>query len=80
MTNYEYYIVYPEGEVQEIPGPLRIDQLVDVNGSPLRLPLASPRLIAYRVVKVRKAEARGEAVAYHHLELVPAAELVGFCR
>jgi hypothetical protein len=80
MTTYEYYIVYPEGEEQEIQGQLGIDDLVDLNGQPLALPLATARMIAYRVVKIRHHEERGVYAAYHYLELVPARELMGYTR
>jgi len=80
MTTYEYYIVYPEGEEQEIAGGLRIDELVDLNGRPLALPLPSARMIAYRVVKIRHSEERGVYSVYHYLELVPARELSGYTR
>lgn len=78
MTRYENFIVYPEGEVQEIAGPLRLDQLVDLNGLPLPLPLRNARLIAYRVVKIRRQEERGEEASFYYLELVPARELASF--
>lgn len=79
MTIDEYYIVYPEGESQELEAPLRIDQLVDLNGRPLELPLPSPRTIAYRVVKIRHGEERGVHSIYHYVELVPARELLSYC-
>jgi hypothetical protein len=79
MTIDEYYIVYPEGESQELQAPLRIDELVDLNGLPLPLPLASPRVIAYRVVKIRHSEERGVHSVYHYVELIPAYELVSYC-
>jgi hypothetical protein len=80
MTIDEYYIMYPEGESQEIEAPLRIDELVDLNGSPLPLPLASPRTIAYRIVKIRHTEERGVHAVFHYAELVSAAELLAYCR
>lgn len=80
MTLYENFIVYPEGEVQEIEAPLRIDALVDLNGRPLPLPLPTSRMIAYRVTKIRREENRGEEAAYHYVELVPAAELLAYVR
>jgi hypothetical protein len=79
MTIDEYYIVYPEGESQELETPLRIDQLVDLNGLSLDLPLSSPRTIAYRVVKIRHTEERGIHAVYHYVELVSAQELIGYC-
>ncbi len=78
MTTYEHFIVYPDGDRQEIPGPLPFDALVDLNGRPLTLPLPTARMIAYRVVKIRRSEERGEVVTLHYLELVPAAELTEY--
>jgi len=75
MTLDEYYIVYPDGDRQEMEAPLRIDQLVDLNGWPLSPPLPSARMIAYRIVKVVIREERGIRAALHYAELVPAAEL-----
>jgi hypothetical protein len=80
MTLDEYYIVYPEGESQELQAPLRIDELVDLNGHSLPLPLPSPRTIAYRVVRIRHTEERGIHAVFHYVELVPARELIGYCR
>jgi hypothetical protein len=78
MLIRENYIVFPEGELQEIDTPLSIDALVDLNGRPLALPIPSPRMIAYRVVKIRRREGRGSEASYHFLELVPASELIGY--
>ena len=80
MTYPEYYVVFPDGDRQEIDSPLRIDALVDLNGRPLALPLATERTIAYRVAKIRHQEARGEDVMLHYLEIVPVAELRGLVR
>lgn len=79
MTLYEYYVVYPDGDTQEIDGALRIDDLVDLNGRRLPLPLSTPRMIVYRVVRIRHREERGLYTIYHDLELVGAAELLGYC-
>jgi hypothetical protein len=78
MTIDEYYIVFPEGECQELEAPLRIDQLVDLNGRSLALPLPSPRVIAYRIVKIRHTEERGVHAVFHYAELVPASELITY--
>ena len=78
MTLDEYYIVYPEGGSQELETPLRIDELVDLNGRRLPLPLPSPRVIAYRVVKIRHTEERGTHSVFHYVELVPAHELLAY--
>jgi hypothetical protein len=73
-------VVYPDGERQEIEHPLRIDQLVDLNGIPLRFPLPTPKLIAYRVYAKHTRKQRNEDVTEYHLELVPARELLAYCR
>ncbi len=78
MTVDEYYIVYPDGESQELEAPLRIDSLVDLNGRTLALPLPSPRVIAYRVTKIRHTEERGCHSVFHYVELVPARELLSY--
>jgi hypothetical protein len=78
MTIDEYYIVFPEGDRQELRGPLRIDELVDLNGQPLALPLPSPRIIAFRVTKIRHLEERGLHSVYHYVELMSAYELVAY--
>ena len=71
----ENYIVFPEGDVQEIGVELAFNALVDINGNRLPLPLASSRIIAYRVVKIRREEGKGCTRSFHYLELVPTAEL-----
>jgi hypothetical protein len=71
----EHYIVYPEGDSQEISGPLRFNQLVGLNGVPVELPLPSPKMIVYRVYKMSKDEKKGETTSYYYLELVTGEEL-----
>ncbi|HKJ85712.1 MAG TPA: hypothetical protein VKA06_06530 [Spirochaetia bacterium] len=61
-------LVYPEGDTQEIEWELRFHQVVDVSGRPLRLPVASERMLAYRVFRVSNEETRNEHVTRYHLE------------
>jgi len=61
-------LVYPEGDTQEIEWDLRFHQVVDVSGRPLRLPVASERMLAYRVFRVSNEETRNEHVTRYHLE------------
>ena len=77
MTLTYRYLIYPDGDEIEIDQDLRIDQMVDMNGIPLRLPLRSSKIIAYRVAKIHKRESRGEDNRYYHLELIPTSELQG---
>ncbi len=61
-------LVYPEGDTQEIEWELRFHQIVDVSGRPLRLPVASERMLAYRVFRVSNEETRNEYITRYHLE------------
>jgi hypothetical protein len=76
----DYYIVFPEGDVQEIPGRLSINMLVDINGSELSLPLPTNRMIAFRVARMKVAENRGGNETYHFLELMSAEELLPYVK
>ncbi len=68
-------IVFPEGDRQEIPHALSVNQLVDLNGFPLEMPLAITRQIAYRVLRQSTScERNGDVVSYF-LELVGRPEL-----
>ena len=70
------FIQYPEGDSREIEHDLRVNQLVDLNGRPLALPLPSPRMIVYRVWKVStETTTRHEENVCYHLELVTRPEL-----
>lgn len=68
-------IVYPEGDSIEIERELRVNQLVDLNGNPLHLPLQSVRMIVYRVWKVSTRSERHTEEIFYHLELVTRPEL-----
>jgi hypothetical protein len=68
-------IVYPEGDSREIEHELRVNQLVDLNGNPLPLPLPSARMIAYRVWKITTSTERQSEDVFYHLELVTRPEL-----
>lgn len=78
MQLSENYVIFPEGEAQEIDRGLPFDALVDLNGRQLAPPLPTHRMIAYRVVKIRREEGRGISRSYHYLELVPASELASY--
>ena len=80
MTNLSRSVMYPEGDTREISHQLRVNQLVDLNGEPLMLPIRSIRTIVYRVwKKTTRAERHCEEVMYH-LELVRRPELDGLAR
>jgi hypothetical protein len=54
--------------------------LVDLNGIPLRLPLPTSRMIAYRVYRKSTRVERHEETVSYYVELVSAAELEAFTR
>ena len=74
----EYFVVYPEGDTQEIRGRLSLNQLVDLNGNSLDLPLPTSRMIVFRVAKIKTNEYKGGNVTYHYLEQVSAGELMEY--
>jgi hypothetical protein len=75
-----YYLVYPEGELMEVPQPLRFNSLVDLNGEELGLPLQTHKMIVYRVWKITRNEGKGGIDHYYHLELVRGEELFGLTK
>ncbi len=75
MTTETRWLVYPDGDRQETGRILQVDEMIDMNGNPLSLPLPHSRVIVYRVWKIRRAEERGELDILHYLELVPEREL-----
>jgi hypothetical protein len=80
MHMHTSWLVFPDGDRQEARRNLRLDELVDMNGNPLPLPPPSPRMIAYRVFRIRNVEERGSTDSLHYLELVPASELADLIR
>ena len=68
-------IAYPEGDDREIERELRVNQLVDLNGNPIALPLPTSRMIVYRVWKVSTRQERNTEEIMYHLELVTRPEL-----
>ncbi|WP_455383351.1 hypothetical protein [Salinispira pacifica] len=71
-------IVFPEGDRQEIPHNLHFNQLVDINGYPIPLPLATTKMIAYRVYRISSRSTRNEEITEYSLEIVRPAELSQF--
>ena len=61
-------IIYPEGDSQEIEHTLSINQLVDINGFPLALPIPTTRMIVYRVFRIATESLKGEDIIRYYLE------------
>lgn len=74
----EYFIVFPEGDTQEIPGRLSINEMVDINGNPLDLPLPTQKMIVFRVARIKTNEYKGSSETLHFLEQMSADELLPY--
>ena len=74
----ENFIVFPEGDVQEIPGRLSINEMVDVNGYPVEVPLPTHKMIVFRVARIKTNEYRGSSETLHYLEQMTAEELLPY--
>ena len=80
MRFHVFQIIFPEGDSQEIQHRLRINQMVDINGNPLPLPLPTSKMIVYRVYKISSDFNRNEDITNYHLEQVSVNELESFAR
>ena len=78
MYMTDYFIVFPEGDTQEIRGRLALNQLVDVNGNPLDLPLPTNRMVVFRVARISTNDYKGGAETFHYLEQMSARELLEY--
>ena len=78
MFTYDFFIVFPEGDVQEIKGRLPINAVVDINGNQIPLPLPTNRMIAFRVSRIKTNENKGGNETYHYLELLSSEDLIEF--
>jgi hypothetical protein len=74
----EFYIVFPEGDVQEVGRRLPFNALVDMNGNPLSPPLPTNKMIVFRVARIKTSENRGGNETFHFLELMSAGELLQY--
>jgi len=71
----EFKLIFPEGDEQEITHRLTINQMVDVNGFPMALPLKNNKELVYRVYKISTTKTRNEIITNYHLEQVSIDEL-----
>ena len=78
MFMTDYFIVFPEGDSQEIRGRLSLNMLVDINGNPLDLPLPTNKMIVFRVAKIRTNDYKGGSETYHYLEQLSSRELLEY--
>ncbi|MDR0448777.1 MAG: hypothetical protein LBH07_08930 [Treponema sp.] len=76
----DFFIIFPEGDVQEVPDRLPFNTLVDMNGQVLSLPLPTNRMIVFRVARICKKENKGCNETHHFLELMGAEELLPYVK
>jgi len=74
----EYFIVFPDGDIQEIQGRLPFNALVDMNGNILPLPLPTNKMIVYKVDAIKTEEKKGLSQTYHFMELLSVEELLEY--
>ena len=80
MQVYTNKLIYPEGDEIEINFNPEFNQIVDLNGYPVILPIPSPKMIIYRVYRVSIEENRGLTTKNYYLELVIGRELQKLAR
>lgn len=78
MTLYEYYIIFPDGEKQEINHPLNVGMLIDVNGNILPEKLKTNKTLAYQISSKRTLEQNGIVQTIYMLEQLSADELLDY--
>lgn len=78
MTLYEYYLVYPEGDIQEISHAVHVSSLVDINGNKLATPLPTNKMLAYYVQRKHTREERGIVQVHYILDQLTADELLDY--
>ena len=74
----EFFIVFPEGDLQEIQGRLPFNTLVDMNGNVLTPPLPTNKMIVFKVNAIKTEEKKGETNVYHFLDLLSAEVLLEY--
>jgi len=78
MQINEFFLVFPEGDVQETRGRLPFNALVDMNGNVLSLPLPTNKMIVFKVAGIKTEERTGVSETYHFLDLMSAEELLEY--
>ena len=78
MFIQDFFIVFPEGDVQEIRGRLPFNALVDMNGNVLSPPLPTNKMIVFRVDKIKTEDKKGSSETFHFLEQLSAEDLLEY--
>ena len=78
MKITEFFIVFPEGDVQEVQGRLPFNSLVDINGNVIYPPLPTNKMIVFKVSGIKTEEKTGMSETFHFLNLLSAEELLEY--
>jgi hypothetical protein len=73
-------IIYPEGDHREIDRNLQINELVNINGFPISLPLETPQTIVYRVYRKSTSDTKNGPVIRYYLEQLTINETASISR
>ena len=68
MEYFNYFLLFPEGDSQEIYHPLKFGDIIDINGNVCSRSDLNPRKIAYEVTGVQKKTHFKETVIYYKVE------------
>ena len=77
MTLYEYYLIYPEGDVLEIYEEIPISAIVNIYGKVLARHSLNSKTLCYYVKKKQNKEMRGINQTFYTLEQLSLDELNG---
>jgi len=80
MTFDTIVIVYPEGDHREIERHLQLNELVDINGYPVRLPLETAKTIVYRVYRKSTSDTNNGPVIKYYIEQLTIDETAAISR
>lgn len=78
MTLYEKYLHFPDGDILEISHFLSINQIVDIHGKPIEMPISTNRILAYSVCRQKTTEEKGLVVTNYYLYQLSAYELLEY--
>ena len=67
VTLHEYFLVFPDGDIQEISRPISVSSFVDMNGYPVQLPLTTNRMIVYQVARMQTRETEPGIICTYYL-------------
>ncbi|HPO49979.1 MAG TPA: hypothetical protein PLO89_06595 [Spirochaetota bacterium] len=68
MEYFNYFLIFPEGDNQEISHSLRYGDIIDINGNVYSPSSLDPRKIAYEVTGIQKKTHFKETTIYYRVE------------